>query len=61
MIEKKQLEEVKAEKGHLISDSFKDEENRLIRIVDGKRIIQKEEKTEADRQFNIAANLFRMR
>lgn len=61
MIEKKQLEEVKAEKGHLISDSFRDEQNQLVRNVDSKRIVQKEEKTEADRQFNIAANLFRMR
>lgn len=55
------LDRVKAEKEYLISDAYKDENNNLIRIVNGKKTIQIEEKTEADKEFNIAANLFRMR
>lgn len=46
---------------HLISEAETDENGNLIRIVDGKKIIQKEEKTEADVRFNEACNLWRMR
>ena len=61
MIEKKLIEEVRAEKGHLISESFRDEKNQLVRNVAGKKIIQIEEKTQADRELNEAINLWRMR
>ena len=46
---------------HLISDLQKDENGNDIRIVDGKKIIQIEEKTEEDRRLNNTINLWRMR
>ena len=46
---------------HLISDLQKDESGNDIRFVDGKKIIQIEEKTEKDRELNKAINLWRMR
>jgi len=46
---------------HLISDLQKDENGNDIRLVDGKKIIQIEEKTEKDRELNRAINLWRMR
>ena len=46
---------------HLISDLQKDENGNDIRFVDGKKIIQIEEKTEKDRELNRAINLWRMR
>jgi hypothetical protein len=46
---------------HLISDLKKDENGNDIRFVDGKKIIQIEEKTEKDRELNRAINLWRMR
>ena len=58
-IEKK-LEELKRNE-HLISDLQKDENGNDIRIIDGKKIIQIEEKTEEDRRLNNAINLWRMR
>lgn len=54
------LEELKRNE-HLISDLQKDENGNDIRIVDGKKIIQIEEKTEEDRKLNEAINLWRMR
>ena len=54
------LEELKRNE-HLISDLQKDENGNDIRIVDGKKIIQIEEKTEEDRRLNNAINLWRMR
>ena len=46
---------------HLISDLQKDENGNDIRFVEGKKIIQIEEKTEKDRELNRAINLWRMR
>jgi hypothetical protein len=46
---------------YLISDLQKDENGNDIRFVDGKKIIQIEEKTEKDRELNRAINLWRMR
>jgi hypothetical protein len=46
---------------NLISDLQKDESGNDIRFVDGKKIIQIEEKTEKDRELNRAINLWRMR
>jgi hypothetical protein len=46
---------------HLISDLQKNESGNDIRFVDGKKIIQIEEKTEKDRELNRAINLWRMR
>jgi hypothetical protein len=54
------LEELKRNE-HLISDLQKDENGNDIRVVDGKKIIQIEEKTEEDRRLNNAINLWRMR
>ena len=54
------LEELKINE-KLISDLQKDENGNNIRIVDGKKIIQIEEKTEEDRRLNNAINLWRMR
>ncbi len=54
------LEELKRNE-HLISDLQKDENGNDIRIVDGKKIIQIEEKTEDDKKLNEAINLWRMR
>lgn len=54
------LEELKRNE-HLISYLQKDENGNDIRIVDGKKIIQIEEKTEEDRRLNNAINLWRMR
>ena len=54
------LDELKRNE-HLISDLQKDENGNDIRIVDGKKIIQIEEKTEEDRRLNNAINLWRMR
>jgi hypothetical protein len=45
----------------LISDSYRDEDNRLVRTVDGKEINQIEEKTQSDIDKNEAINLWRMR
>jgi len=61
MITRDNLNKIKAEKEHLISDPYKNENNNLVRIVDGKEIIQIEEKTEADRRLNESINLWRMR
>ena len=46
---------------HLISELQKDENGNNIRLVDGKEIIQIEEKTDEDRRLNNAINLWRMR
>lgn len=46
---------------HLISELQKDEEGNDIRFVDGRKIIQIEEKTDDDRRMNNAINLWRMR
>jgi len=46
---------------HLISDLQQDENGNNIRIVGGKKIIQMEERTEADRQLNNTINLWRLR
>jgi hypothetical protein len=56
----KTLDELKTNE-HLISDLQKDENGNDIRFVDGKKIIQIEEKTEADKELNRAINLWRMR
>ena len=45
---------------HLISD-LKNEDGKKIRIVDDKKIIQIEEKTQEDIDFNRICNLWRMR
>ena len=57
---REKFEELKRNE-HLISDLQKDENRNNIRIVDGKKIIQIEEKTEEDRRLNEAINLWRMR
>jgi hypothetical protein len=54
------LDELKRNE-HLISDLQKDENGNDIRIVDGKQIIQIEEKIAEDRRMNEAINLWRMR
>lgn len=46
---------------NLISELQKDEEGNDIRFVDGRKIIQIEEKTDEDRRMNNAINLWRMR
>mgnify|MGYP006346247567 CR=1 FL=1 len=46
---------------HLISELKKDENGNDIRIVDNKKIIQIEEKTESDIEKNRIINLYRMR
>lgn len=46
---------------HLISELQKDENGNDIRFVDGRKIIQIEEKTDEDRRMNNAINLWRMR
>lgn len=46
---------------YLISELQKDENGNDIRFVDGKKIIQIEEKTDEDRRMNNAINLWRMR
>lgn len=56
-----EFDEIKQEKSHLISEPERDKNGRLIRYVDGKKIYQSEEKTEADKRFNEACNLWRMR
>lgn len=56
-----EFDKIKEEKSHLISEAERGENGRLIRYVDGKKIYQSEEKTEADRRFNEACNLWRMR
>lgn len=61
MTTREDLNRSKEEKGNLISEPFRDENNNLTRIVDGKNIVQIEEKTEADRKLNAAINLWRMR
>ena len=61
MITNDDLNRIKAEKGDKISEAYTDENNNLVRIVDGKKIVQIEEKTEADRRLNEAINLWRMR
>jgi hypothetical protein len=55
-----QLSELKVNE-HLISELQKDENGNDIRLVDGKKIIQIEEKTDEDRRMNNAINLWRMR
>ena len=55
-----QLNELKRNE-HLISDLHKDENGNDIRIVNGKEIIQIEEKTDEDRRLNNFINLWRMR
>lgn len=61
MITRDDLDKIKAEKGDKISEAYIDENRDLVRIVDGKKIVQIEEKTEADRKLNEAINLWRMR
>lgn len=61
MITRDDLNKIKAEKGDKISEAYIDENRNLVRIVDGKKIVQIEEKTEADRKLNEAINLWRMR
>ena len=61
MITKDDLKKIKNNKGHLISDSYIDENNDLIRVVDGQKIKQIEELTENDVRKNNAINLWRMR
>ena len=46
---------------HLISELQKDEDGNDVRFIDGKKIIQIEEKTDEDRRMNNAINLWRMR
>jgi len=46
---------------HLISELQQDENGNDIRFVNGKEIIQIEEKTDEDRRLNNAINLWRMR
>jgi len=46
---------------HKISEPYKNENGQLIREVDGKKIIQIEEKTPEDVAKNNAINLWRMR
>ena len=46
---------------HKIKDAYRDDNGNLIRKVDGKKIVQIEEKTEEDRRLNSAINLWRMR
>lgn len=46
---------------HLISDLQKDENGNDIRIVNGRKIKQIEEKTEEDKRLNETINLWRMR
>jgi hypothetical protein len=55
-----QLSELKVNK-NLISELQQDENGNNIRFIDGKKIIQIEEKTEEDRRMNNAINLWRMR
>ena len=55
-----QLNELRTNE-HLISDLQKDENGNDIRFVNGKKIIQIEEKTDEDRRLNNAINLWRMR
>lgn len=55
-----QLSELKVNE-HLISELQQDENGNDIRFVDGKKIIQIEEKTDEDRRMNNAINLWRMR
>lgn len=55
------LNKIKAKKGDKISDAYIDENKNLVRIVDGKKIIQIKEKTEDDRRINETINLWRMR
>ena len=61
MITRDDLNKIKAEKGNKISEAYTDENNNTVRIVDGKKIVQIEEKTEADRMLNESINLWRMR
>jgi hypothetical protein len=56
----KQLSELKINE-HLISELHTEEGGCQFRMVDGKKIIQIEEKTEEDRRMNNAINLWRMR
>lgn len=56
----KLLEDLKVNE-YLISELKKDANGNNIRIVDGEKIIQIEEKTEEDRRLNNAINLWRMR
>jgi len=46
---------------HKIGRAYIDEYGNLVRLVDGKKIIQIEEKTEKDVRLNNAINLWRMR
>lgn len=46
---------------HKIKDAYRDENGNLIREVDGKKIIQIEEKTEEDIRLNNIINLWRIR
>ena len=46
---------------HKISKLKKDKNGNNIRVVNGKNIIQIEEKTQRDIDFNRAVNLWRMR
>lgn len=55
-----QLSELKVNQ-HLISELQQDENGNNVRFVNGKKIIQIEEKTEEDRRLNDAINLWRMR
>jgi hypothetical protein len=55
-----QLSELKVNE-NLISELQQDENGNNIRFIDGKKIIQIEEKTEEDRRMNNAINLWRMR
>lgn len=56
----KDLNELEKNK-HLISELQKDKNGNDIRMVNDKNIIQAKEETEADREFNRMANLWRMR
>ncbi len=60
MITREDLNRIKVEKGDKISEAYLDENKNLVRIVDGEKIIQIEEKTEADKRKNEAINLWRM-
>ena len=61
MITLSEFDDIKSKKQNLISDAYRGEQNQLLRNVDGKEIIQIEEKTQADRDMNEAINLWRMR
>jgi hypothetical protein len=61
MITRDDLNKIKAEKGNKISEAYIEENGKSVRIVDGKKIIQIDETTEAKKRLNENINLWRMR